>query len=78
MQPVIYFKFCSKTRLAFKSLSNRIDNGESERMASTHTGIELTQAAQVLYDPICISSIYIHIFPSYMLAPLWCTTSSLR
>ncbi|EDW09367.1 uncharacterized protein Dmoj_GI19073 [Drosophila mojavensis] len=41
------FAAANKTRLAFKSLSNRIDNGETERMASSHTGIELTQAAQL-------------------------------
>lgn len=63
MQPVIYYIFFSKTRLAFRSLSNRIDNGETERMASSHTGIELTQAAQVLYDTIGIFSIYIRIYP---------------
>ncbi|XP_023162208.2 probable peroxisomal acyl-coenzyme A oxidase 1 isoform X2 [Drosophila hydei] len=41
------FAAANKTRLAFKSLSRRIENGESERMASSHTGIGLTQAAQL-------------------------------
>lgn len=38
---------CRKTELAFKSLSKRLVNGETEEEAANHTGIELTQAAEV-------------------------------
>ncbi|KAH8320962.1 hypothetical protein KR067_012466, partial [Drosophila pandora] len=36
-----------KTRLAFKSLSNRLSRGESEGNAANQTGIEFTQAAEL-------------------------------
>ncbi|XP_030557910.1 probable peroxisomal acyl-coenzyme A oxidase 1 [Drosophila novamexicana] len=36
----------NKTCLALRSLCNRMDKGESEKVAASHTGIELTQAAE--------------------------------
>lgn len=47
MVKAMQFTAAKKTELAFKSLSNRIANGESEEVAANHTGIELTQAAEV-------------------------------
>ncbi|KAL7736955.1 hypothetical protein ACLKA6_008816 [Drosophila palustris] len=41
------FAAAKKTELAFQSLSKRIANGESEEEAANHTGIELTQAAEI-------------------------------
>ncbi|KAH8416236.1 hypothetical protein KR222_011745, partial [Zaprionus bogoriensis] len=41
------FAAAKKVQLAFKSLSTRVANGESEEEAANHTGIELTQAAEL-------------------------------
>ncbi|EDW02146.1 probable peroxisomal acyl-coenzyme A oxidase 1 [Drosophila grimshawi] len=47
MTKAMQFAAANKTRLAFQSLSKRLDKGESEEVAASHTGIELTQAAEL-------------------------------
>lgn len=46
----VLLKPTRKTELAFNSLSKRIANGESDEEAANHTGIELTQAAEVYFE----------------------------
>ncbi|XP_030369022.1 probable peroxisomal acyl-coenzyme A oxidase 1 [Scaptodrosophila lebanonensis] len=41
------FVAANKTRLAYKSLTNRLEKGETEEEAANHTGIELIQAAEL-------------------------------
>ncbi|KAH8331377.1 hypothetical protein KR074_001744, partial [Drosophila pseudoananassae] len=47
MVKAMEYAAANKTRLAFKSLSNRLLRGESEGTAANHTGLELTQAAEL-------------------------------
>ncbi|XP_016990774.1 probable peroxisomal acyl-coenzyme A oxidase 1 [Drosophila rhopaloa] len=47
MVKAMQYAAANKTRLAFKSLSNRLSRGETEENAANHTGIELTQAAEL-------------------------------
>ncbi|XP_030557915.1 probable peroxisomal acyl-coenzyme A oxidase 1 isoform X2 [Drosophila novamexicana] len=47
MVKAMQFAAANKTRIAFNSLSKRLANGESEEVASNHTGIELAQAAEL-------------------------------
>lgn len=43
----IFSLSCSKTRIAFENLSERIAAGQSQAVAANNTGIELTRAAEV-------------------------------
>ncbi|XP_016953614.1 probable peroxisomal acyl-coenzyme A oxidase 1 [Drosophila biarmipes] len=47
MVKAMQYAAANKTRLAFKSLTNRLSRGETEGNAANHTGIELTQAAEL-------------------------------
>ncbi|XP_016927656.3 acyl-coenzyme A oxidase 1 [Drosophila suzukii] len=47
MVKAMQYTAANKTRVAFKSLSNRLARGETEGDAANHTGIELTQAAEL-------------------------------
>ncbi|BFG06510.1 probable peroxisomal acyl-coenzyme A oxidase 1 [Drosophila madeirensis] len=47
MAQAMQFAAAKKTALAFKSLSSRLSRGETEETAANHTGIELTQAAEL-------------------------------
>ncbi|XP_037716886.1 probable peroxisomal acyl-coenzyme A oxidase 1 [Drosophila subpulchrella] len=47
MVKAMQYTAANKTRVAFKSLSNRLARGETEGNAANHTGIELTQAAEL-------------------------------
>lgn len=43
----IWFYVCSKVRLAFENMSQRLKQGQTEGEAANNTGLELTQAAEV-------------------------------
>ncbi|EDW91248.1 probable peroxisomal acyl-coenzyme A oxidase 1 [Drosophila yakuba] len=47
MVKAMQYAAANKTRLAFKSLSNRLSRGETETNSANHTGIEFTQAAEL-------------------------------
>lgn len=42
-----FILICSKTRIAFENLKERLESREKEGDAANNTGIEYTQAAEV-------------------------------
>lgn len=69
-----------KVELAFKSLAKRVANGETEEEAANHTGIELTQAAEVslLSSPVYLLFISVSFLNSCTVVPLFSTLSTRR
>ncbi|KAH8401927.1 hypothetical protein KR009_008720, partial [Drosophila setifemur] len=56
MVKAMQYAAANKTRLAFKSLTNRLSRGETEENAANQTGIEFTQAAELHGRAFVLSS----------------------
>lgn len=72
--------YARKVELAFKSLAKRVASGETEEEAANHTGIELTQAAEVglLSSQVYLLLISLSFLNSCTVVPLFSTPSTRR